>query len=155
MLNSSAQNNKVSLPLASLAYQMFVQTSSAGWGSTDDCTTINAYLIGRAKLEDLRQRYKRTDSRPSLDDITITSLLIGIHTAAAVEALKFAKRLGIDPAVVRTAVKGAAGYSVIFDKVCAQFQLQAEVSLDQIKNFDVVLEGLVSFYTLLLSRVSF
>ena len=95
MLNTSAQNYKVCLPLASLANQLFVQICSAGWGTTDDCIAVNTYLIGRGQLRDLRGHAKRIYLTPRLSEATITNLLIGVHTAAAVEVLRFAKRLGI------------------------------------------------------------
>jgi 3-hydroxyisobutyrate dehydrogenase-like beta-hydroxyacid dehydrogenase len=153
MLNTSAQKYKVSLPMASLANQLFVQTSSAGWGTTDDCNAVNTYLIGRGQLQDLRGHVKQTSLTPRLSEATITNLLIGIHTAVAVEVLRFAKRLGIEPAVVRTVVKDAAGSSVVFDKVCAQLETKPQLSLRSLEDFDTISQNLVSERAALYSGV--
>lgn len=144
MLNASGRRNEVSLPLASLAHQFFVQTCSARWGTADDCNAMNLYLIGRGKLQNLTDCSKPSASSAWIDEASITNLLIGIHAAAAVEVLRFAKRLGLDRAVVREVVKDAAGSSVMFGKVCAQVQGKPGVSLKSIDNFESISQNLVS-----------
>lgn len=143
MLTASGRKNRVALSLASLAYQIFVQTS-AGWPTTDDCNTINTYLIGRGELQDLGLEFTPSTSESGLDECSITNLLIGIHVAAAIEVLRYARRLNIDHTVLRNVVKDAAGSSVIFDRVCEQLHGQPEISMERIENFASIRDNLVS-----------
>lgn len=117
MIKASAGNNECSLPLASLAYQLFAQTSSAAWEIDDDCHVINMYLQCRGSLRSLRQDARLSKTPPGkLDETVITSLLIGIHAAATIEVLTFARSLGLNLDVVRAVVNDAAGCSVMLAK---------------------------------------
>ncbi|CAM1503522.1 Fc.00g011130.m01.CDS01 [Cosmosporella sp. VM-42] len=105
---------------------------------------MNTYLVGKAELQNLRDGPKPSALSSELDQSVITDLLIGIHAAAAIEVLKFAKRLGIDAAILRDIVKDAAGSSVMFDKVCVQLQGKSDTSLKSIDDFESISHNLAS-----------
>lgn len=147
MVTQYGRHHKTSLPLSSTAYQIFLQTHSANWGSDDDCMTLNTYLLGKANLQSVRQadrRYSRTNLH--IDETTIANMLIGIHAVAALEVLQFSRKLGLGLAVVREVVKDAAGSSVMFDEICVEMQRSSELSLKRIPKFDSILQNLVRFH---------
>ena len=135
MLNASARRSGVSLPLASLAYQIFLQASSAGCDAADDCSVLQLYLFGRREL-------RKPES--SVDRVAITELLTGIHAAAAVEVLRFAKHLGIDRAVLRDVVMDAAGSSRMFGKISTELPEEADISLKSVRNSGDIARNMVS-----------
>lgn len=137
------RRNKVHITLASLAYQLFIQASSAGWDD-DDCNAVNLYLLGRGTIQSLRKPPRLTKP-PLINEADITNLLIGVHTAAAVEVLQFAKRLDLDIDVVKQVVQDAAGSSVMFNEVHSQLREKTEISLKSINNYESISQRLVSY----------
>ena len=79
---------------------------------------------------------------------------MGIHAAAAIEVMNFAKRLGLDTALLRDVVQGAAGASVMFDNVCSQLHGKSDVSLKSLDNFEPLLQNLVSLLKMRLLSTS-
>lgn len=88
-----------------MAEQLFTFAALARWDLGDDTSLINLYLP-----QPLHQAGK---GRISTEDIQ--KLLLGIHTAASIEAMSFAKALGADIPSLGSVVKDAAGASKAFE----------------------------------------
>ena len=145
MFNEFARRNQIALPLASLVYQHFIQTVSAGYAATDDCNTLHMYLFGKVSIGSLSSRVSHsTKTQPKLKAATIVDLLIGIHAAVAMEVLRFARWLEIDITILESVVNDAAGSSKMFGKISPQFQMDSEVTLKGIDESGSIRSKLVS-----------
>ncbi len=133
------------LPLSSVVHQIYTLAQAAGWDLGDDCVALNAYLVGRGDVHSLRQPVKDHRGKSVIDERTIADLMVGIHSAAAIEALRFAQLLGLDLPTVAEFVKDAAGFSVMFSKIFAQLENDADVTLKSTDGFDLTRHDLVRF----------
>ena len=88
-----------------MAEQLFKFAASARWDLGDDTSLMNLYLP---------QKLHQGGKEPiSVEDIQ--TLLFGIHTAASVEAMSFARDLGVDWPSLASVVKNAAGANKAFE----------------------------------------
>ncbi|KIY01114.1 uncharacterized protein Z520_02666 [Fonsecaea multimorphosa CBS 102226] len=144
MVMNYGDRYKATLPLASIAHQLFLQVQSAGWGVEDDCLVLNAYLLGRGDMETVRKGVDQSQASHEygLEAGAICDLLLGIHSTIAVEVLRFARGLGLDIANVREVVKDAAGSSVVFDKICGEVIGRDSFSLGKLNNSTTIREKL-------------
>lgn len=145
MLNAYARQNGVSLPLASLTHQVFVQATSSGCNTDDDCSVLRTYLRSTANVDNLGKRpTSDLERRSDLSQDSISKLLIGIHAAAAIEVLKFAEALGLDLSILSEVVKDAAGSSEMFSKLCTSLSpAEAEMSLGSMGGFETIAQDMV------------
>lgn len=145
MLNQSARTRGFPLPLASTAYHLFQQAFAAGHAA-DDCKTLEIYLSGRGSLESFPSVQEGIRRQSNATTETIQSILAGIHSAVAIEALLYAQELGVPASEMRRVVKSAAGSSTLFDKIAESFQDEEKIYLRAIGDFETILQRLVSTY---------
>ena len=105
LISAYARAHRLSLPMSLMAEQLFRFAATAGWDLGDDTSLINLYVPQRL--------HHNGQGLISIEDIP--TLLFGIHTAASVEALSFARALEADWPSLASVVKDAAGASKAFE----------------------------------------
>ncbi|KPI35619.1 putative oxido YgbJ [Cyphellophora attinorum] len=116
MISAYCREHRIGLPTAMMADQLLKTAAFRAWDLGDDTSVINLY--GSAT------DYGRIEkAQLSPEDIGI--LLLGIHTAASIEVLRFAQHFKIDEALLLSVVKEAAGANKAFDAVVRRFPLNA------------------------------
>lgn len=119
ILMATARSSRRPLPLTAIAQQAFLSAKVKGHNTDDDCSTIYLYLsaenVNKIKARCPQAQTSRNSSQISTN--TILNLLVGIHTAAALEALNLVDALGLDRDIFCRFVSTAAGYSTMFRKL--------------------------------------
>ncbi len=105
MISAYGRAHGLHLPMSLMAEQLFKFAASARWDMGDDTSLMNLYLS--------HEMNPGEKGPTSIEDIQ--TLLFGIHTAASVEAMSFAKDLHADWPSLASVVKTAAGASKAFE----------------------------------------
>jgi 3-hydroxyisobutyrate dehydrogenase len=143
-VTSGGRNADCPLFLSSAAEQVLNSGVIAGYGLEDDSGLLRVYLPSKDGLV-----YKQaTAPSTSTDDPKlklVEDILVGVHLAAAVEAMVFGKKIGLDPDLLYEIVKGAAGVSAMFTEKVPAMIAGKSTSQGSIK--EVVTKLVSSTYT--------
>ena len=144
IITSTNREARISLPLLSLAEQLYVNAIAAGWEKEDDCAMVRLYLPGRPDLvaQQARSFKSSQSSAVSVDDIK--HLMVGVHLAATCEAMEFCRRLRIDANLMFDIVSNAAGNSAAFEKYFSSLQ-ESNYVLGHIRDARGIGKRLVGF----------
>ncbi|PQE28055.1 hypothetical protein CJF32_00005815 [Rutstroemia sp. NJR-2017a WRK4] len=113
IVTSGGRNADCPLFLSSAAEQVLNSGVIAGYGLEDDSGLLRVYLPSKDGLVYEQATAPNTSSDdPKLK--LVEDILAGVHLAAAVEAMVFGKKIGLDPELLYEIVKGAAGASAMF-----------------------------------------
>ena len=104
MISEYSRAHTLCLPMSLIAEQLFKFAASARWDLGDDTSLIKLYSPNESCLA----------RKESISVEEIQTLLLGIHTAASIEAMSFARHLKADLSSLATIVEGAAGASKAF-----------------------------------------
>jgi 3-hydroxyisobutyrate dehydrogenase len=148
-VTAGGRNADCPLFLSSSAEQVLNSGVIAGYGLEDDSGLLRVYLPSKDGLV-----YEKTTApNTSADDPKlklVEDILAGVHLAAAVEAMVFGKKIGLDANLLYEIVKGAAGASAMFTEKVPTMLGGQSTSQSSIK--DVVAKLVSSIYTTLWYR---
>ena len=116
IITSTSRDFKFPLPLLSVCEQLYQQAISSGMTTDDDCWLLRLYLPKEQDLVTRQTDVKVESDVSSISVEDIRSLMVGVHIAAATEAMSFCEKLGIDIDLMRNIVDNAAGSSEIFKR---------------------------------------
>lgn len=122
-----------------MAEQLFKLASIASWDLKDDTTLLNLY-----NPRDASSLRKHGTTPIRIDNEDIASLLSGIHTAASVEVVSFARKMDIDLSLLAKVVKDAAGANNAFQRMFQRINTDLADEKDAIAHLEVQSEQLVS-----------
>ncbi|RDW74934.1 hypothetical protein BP6252_06076 [Coleophoma cylindrospora] len=111
---TSGRMEKFPLFLSSASEQVISTGVRAGLGLIDDAQLTRVYLSQESDLvlKQAADSYNSEDFDTKLQ--LVKQVLIGVHTVAAVEAMSFGVKVGLDTKTMYDIIKGAAGSSGIF-----------------------------------------
>ena len=130
MISAYCREHEVKLTTASMADHLLRFAAFRAWDLGDDTSLINLY-------RDKQHVDKRREANITTGDIS--TLLLGIHTAASIEVLAFADHLNVDQTILASVVGESAGANKAFETFVqsrADVHLKRESSLQYLKNLE-------------------
>lgn len=127
-----------------MAEQLFKFAASAKWDLRDDTSLVNLYLPHDLSL----------CQKASISIEDIQTLLLGIHTAASIEAVNFARDLEADWPSLASVVKDAAGASKAFEILLKSVGPGQALGQFTHKTFEELCSGMVSVSLDLIRRIT-
>ena len=134
MISAYSRTHSLHLPLSFIAEQLFKFAASAQWDLGDDTSLINLYSP--------QKLHQQREDPVSIEDIQ--TLLFGIHTAASVEAMSFARDLDADWPSFASIVKGAAGANRAFEMLLKDTGTEQAPRIFASKTLTALVKNMVS-----------
>ncbi|TKA69743.1 hypothetical protein B0A49_13389 [Cryomyces minteri] len=117
IVTDTGRKNSFPMPLANTAEQLYISGVARGWLRDDDACMVQLFLPSSSP--DLVSSKAKADvkmaSNFQVSSDTVNDLLAGVHLAASIEAMAFAKHLGMDTRLMYEIISKAAGWCKIFD----------------------------------------
>lgn len=120
IITEMARDDGFPTPMTSTAEQAYFYAVSSGYGFDDDGTLVRLYQGNPEVVSNLNATVTSSTSKKEQDLEMVVGLLRGIHLCATVEALSFAKHIGLDLDQVAELCINAAGGSKVLSATWRQ-----------------------------------